>query len=81
MSVIGFISGPQVCWCLPENATVCPMKKDRNCKKVILNVNVERVSNEEIDLLESLDSFQLEITKIKKSVDTKLSVLEQLNNK
>ncbi len=81
MSVIGFISGPQVCWCIPENAAVCPMRKDRKCKKVILNVTVEHVSSEEIGLLESLDSLKSEVTKVKKSVDKNLSVLEHLNNK
>lgn len=58
-----------VCFCLPENAETCPMRKDRSCEEGILDVSFESLSAEEINLIRNVqglsDTVRSEYHKVK----------------
>lgn len=58
---IGFRSKQRICFCLPDNATTCPMRKDRDCEQGILNTSFEKLTPEEVNLLTSLSDVGQQI--------------------
>lgn len=54
---IGFRSKQRICFCLPENANTCPMRKDRDCEQGILNISFEKLTPEEVNIITTLSSI------------------------
>ena len=67
---IAFRSGNQVCWCLPENARICPLRKDRDCVKGLLDVDFCELSEDELSAVESVRNLSKEVDKLSDGLDS-----------